>query len=198
MAKAEGETRSGTISGTRARRHASGNGRSKPWNALALRTPSNALRHRRAGVASLFRMAEDGPPFRRQGRAEAGVVCLRGIGFRRNAVVCGNTQYHSDRISMITQGAWTEPHTQTAPGTTSLVPPCTVATRPRARVRRAKNPMIYAIALCCAGPGRPSACAPGTECVRLSFVVHADALPWETPEPSQATALPCLPTVAGA
>jgi hypothetical protein len=80
--------RRGTISGILDRRYANGNGRSKPWHAWALRSPSHVRRHRRAGVSSLLRLAEDGPALQSKGKAEAGVVCLLGgnyfVGIRGN------------------------------------------------------------------------------------------------------------------
>src|SRR5215831_11932838 len=73
--------RPGTISGTHDRKHTSNNGRSKPWNAWTLRSPSNVRRNRQKGVSSLLRLAEDGSAFRSKGRASAGVVCLLGVGY---------------------------------------------------------------------------------------------------------------------
>jgi hypothetical protein len=49
--------RRGMITVTRNRRDASGSGPSRPWNAWALRSPSNGPRHHQARVSSLLRLS---------------------------------------------------------------------------------------------------------------------------------------------
>jgi hypothetical protein len=73
--------RPGTSSGIRNRRHASGNGLSKPWNAWAIQSRSSVLRNCQAGVSSLLRLSQDCPAFRSKGKASGGVVCLLGVGY---------------------------------------------------------------------------------------------------------------------